>query len=162
MTATTFAKVTKWGSKTPNITSAKFGKYKHKLAKKYSKKKKKFKEKYKEKKSVIKAEIKEYRKKRKESNMDIEAENNEFEYSISHTIESSIMSNPLSPNKGELNDVKFDYDNKSDDEKEDINKEPEYYTLPQIVQLVTAPKVRGTQHQTVLLHTYCIYATRQL
>eukprot|EP01084_Bolivina_argentea_P051303 94372_1 len=163
MTATTFANASKWGSKTPIITTAKFGKYKNKLTYKYTKNKKKLKEKYKEKKTSIKKDIKEYRKKRKESNMDIHNDNEEFEYSISHTIESSIMSNPLSPHKGDINDVdaKFDYDNESENEQNDIKQEPEYYSLKEIVQLVTAPKVRGTQDQTVLLHTYCIYSSRQ-
>ena len=47
------------------------------------------------------------------------------------------------------------------EEEEDEKDVIEYYTLYDIVELVTSPKMRGTQDQTVLLHTYCLYSTRQ-
>eukprot|EP01083_Nonionella_stella_P120924 362887_1 len=48
----------------------------------------------------------------------------------------------------------------SDCEEED-KKDPEYYTLSEIVERVTSPSVRGTQDQSVLLYTYSLYTTQK-
>jgi len=60
--------------------------------------------------------------------------------------------------------VDFEMDMQEDEEEdeEEVKEEViEFYSLEEIVELVTNPELRGTQDQTVLFYTYNLYASRK-
>ena len=179
-----------WGKdkqKSVNIGSGVFSSYKDKLAKKYDKKKHKLKEKlkgYKHKRKGDKTpkddlnqdflhiddmSVSQSSKPKKSQSIGNE---NEVEYSVteSRTYTQSVMSTnalaPVLPPNLAINPEATPEAQRIDEEEEWEEEEEEkdvieFYTLEKIVGMVTSPEVRGTQDQTVLLHTYCLYATRQ-
>ena len=157
-----------------------FGSYKDKLAKKYDKKKKKLKETLKEKKATLKEKKAKYKRRKKTNDMSdneedflhlddmsvtmtAQSQSRDIEYSMSTT-----MTNPLAPNLPPNMAINPEFtpplpstDGKELEEEEEEKEVIEFYTLYEIVEKVTSPEVRGTQDQTVLLHTYCLFSTRQ-
>eukprot|EP01084_Bolivina_argentea_P228170 385431_1 len=66
------------------------------------------------------------------------------------------------PQKKQKQTYKRNISNKQiieNNEQKDNTINAQFYTLYDMVQLVTSPQIRGTQDQTVLLYTYCLYST---